>query len=935
VPACPTCGEETPERARFCPSCGAPLIAREPPREDLRKIVTVLFTDLKGSTSMGERLDSESLRQLMRRYFATMEAILERHGGTVEKFIGDAIMAVFGVPSVREDDALRAVRAAAEMRSALGDLNEALEARWGVRLRVRTGVNTGEVVAGDPSRGHGFVTGDAVNVAARLEQAATEDEILIGEDTLRLVRDAVQVTTVEPLELKGKAEPVPAYRLLSVEAGAPGFSRRLDSALVGREDELGGLRAALEKVTAERSCALVSVLGAAGVGKSRLTAEFVATLGDEATVLEGRCLPYGEGITFWPVGEVLKAAAGITEEDAPEQMREKLASLVGGAEEAEPILQRMEGVLGLADAASSPVEIFWAVRRLIEGLAADRPVVLVFDDVHWAESTFLDLVEYLATSSRDAPILVLVMGRTELLELRPGLAGITTDSLSLEPLSGSETRSLVENLLGGGELDPAVAEHVLAAGEGNPLFVEEFLRLLVEEGQIEQLDGRWRAAGELAAASTPPTIQALIAARLDRLATGERAVIECAAVIGKSFWPSAVRELAPPEARDDVESHLAALVRKQLLAAADGARFAGEEGLAFSHIVVRDVAYQAMLKAVRADLHARTATWLEETAGERAVEYEEILGYHLEQAHRYLVEVDPGDQRTADVAARAAARLASAGGRALARYDMPAAVSLLERASSLLAEDDPTRRDLALKLGIALAGSGQLTRVNTLLSERLAAERANRSFVVYHEPTGRQQTVFLDDGMTSVSVGRRPDNDIPLIWDTQVSRRHALMERLGDGWVLVDDGTSRNGSYLNGDRVEGRHALSDGDVLRFGDTVLLYRSPEPARPVPAAPVEPEGVTTFGDNPLAAIQLSDVERLVLGELRQAGGGSSTPSGRVSDEEIAERVAMSEDQLHAVVAALELKFGIEGPSDTQRRERLIVRAVNSGLASHPGA
>jgi class 3 adenylate cyclase len=272
VPACPTCGEETPERARFCPSCGAPLIAREPPREDLRKIVTVLFTDLKGSTSMGERLDSESLRQLMRRYFATMEAILERHGGTVEKFIGDAIMAVFGVPSVREDDALRAVRAAAEMRSALGDLNEALEARWGVRLRVRTGVNTGEVVAGDPSRGHGFVTGDAVNVAARLEQAATEDEILIGEDTLRLVRDAVQVTTVEPLELKGKAEPVPAYRLLSVEAGAPGFSRRLDSALVGREDELGGLRAALEKVTAERSCALVSVLGAAGVGKSRLTA---------------------------------------------------------------------------------------------------------------------------------------------------------------------------------------------------------------------------------------------------------------------------------------------------------------------------------------------------------------------------------------------------------------------------------------------------------------------------------------------------------------------------------------------------------------------------------------------------------------------------------------------------------------------------------------
>ena len=544
MPACPTCGEETPERARFCPSCGAPLIAREPPREDLRKIVTVLFTDLKGSTSMGERLDSESLRQLMRRYFATMEAILERHGGTVEvhrrrdhgrvrRAVGTRGRRAADRPRGRRD-ALGARRPQRGARGALG--RPAARAHRREHRRGRRG---------DPSRGHGFVTGDAVNVAARLEQAATEDEILIGEDTLRLVRDAVQVTAVEPLELKGKAEPVPAYRLLSVEAGAPGFSRRLDSALVGREDELGGLRAALEKVTAERSCALVSVLSAAGVGKSRLTAEFVATLGDDATVLEGRCLPYGEGITFWPVGEVLKAAAGITEEDAPEQMREKLASLVGGAEEAEPILQRMEGVLGLADAASSPVEI-WAVRRLIEGLAADRPVVLVFDDVHWAESTFLDLIEYLATSSRDAPILVLVMGRTELLELRPGLAGITTDS-SLEPLSGSETRSLVENLLGGGELDPAVAEHVLAAGEGNPLFVEEFLRLLVEEGRIEQRGGRWRAAGELAAASTPPTIQALIAARLDRLATGERAVIECAAVIGKSFWPSAVRELAPSE----------------------------------------------------------------------------------------------------------------------------------------------------------------------------------------------------------------------------------------------------------------------------------------------------------------------------------------------------------------------------------------------------
>ena len=348
-------------------------------------------------------------------------------------------------------------------------------------------------------------------------------------------------------------------------------------------------------------------------------------------------------------------------------------------------------------------------------------------------------------------------------------------------------------------------------------------------------------------------------------------MIECAAVIGKIFWPAAVAELAPSEARDDVaEPPRGARAASELLPTRSARASPARTGLAFSHLVVRDVAYQAMLKAVRADLHARTATWLEETAGERAVEYEEILGYHLEQAHRYLGRSTPATSAPPTSPRARRHGSASAGGRALARYDMPAAVSLLERASSLLAEDDPTRRDLALKLGIALAGSGQLTRVNTLLSERLAAERANRSFVVYHEPTGRQQTVFLDDGMTSVSVGRRPDNDIPLIWDTQVSRRHALMERLGDGWVLVDDGTSRNGSYLNGDRVEGRHALSDGDVLRFGDTVLLYRSPEPARPVPAAPVEPEGVTTFGDNPLAAIQL-------IGR-RAPRAGRAAPGGR---------------------------------------------------------
>src|SRR5580765_3838092 len=323
---CPSCGEENPDRFRLCGFCGTPLAVTRPPQE-VRKTVTVVFSDLKGSTDLGERLDSEALREVMTRYFDEMRGALERHGGTIEKYIGDAVMAVFGLPRIREDDALRAVRAAAEMRRRLAVLNDELETRWGVRLANRTGVNTGEVVAGDPTADQRLVVGDTVNVAARLEQAATENEVLVGEPTYRLVRDAVEVEPVEPLELKGKAQRVPAYRLISVKS-VEEVDRRRDSTLVGRTEELETLASELELVRSGGATRTVTLLAQAGVGKSRLIDEFARSVG-EVPVLRGRCLPYGRGITFWPVVDIVKQAAGIDEADTPAAAYAKIAELAG------------------------------------------------------------------------------------------------------------------------------------------------------------------------------------------------------------------------------------------------------------------------------------------------------------------------------------------------------------------------------------------------------------------------------------------------------------------------------------------------------------------------------------------------------------------------------------------------------------------------------
>jgi class 3 adenylate cyclase/tetratricopeptide (TPR) repeat protein len=716
-PTCTTCGAQSEPDARFCRSCGSPLTAEEPASSEARKVVTVVFTDLAESTALSQRLDPESLRHLMSRYFEEMQTVLVRHGGTVEKFIGDAVVAVFGIPRLHEDDGVRAVRAAVEMRETLAALNEEFERSFGTTLSTRTGVNTGEVVAGDPSFGQSFVIGDVANVAARLEQAAEPGEILIGESTYRLVREAVAVEETGPLTLKGVAAPIPAWRLLEVVPDAPGWGRRLDSTLIGRERELGLLENRFGRAAQAGTCELVTLMGTAGVGKSRLSNELLSRLGDRATVVEGRCLPYGEGITFFPVTAVLRDAAGIVDRDPPDVARQKLSSLLTSADDAALVGDRLSALLGLGPAAPGIQETFWAFRKLLEHLGKQRPLVVVFDDIHWGEPTFLDLLEYLVDWIQ-APVLVVCLARPELLETRPSWTAPRSNSalITLQPLSEAEIDGLIHNLVGGAELVVEARTRIAEVAEGNPLFVEELLRILVDDGLLTRVNGGWGVSGDLSAISIPPTIHALLTARIDRLEAEERAVAERASVVGRVFWWGALWALSPPSVEPRLTSLLQTLIRKELIRP-EPSELSQEDAFRFAHILIRDAAYHGIPKGLRAELHERLADWIEAAARQVAGEYEEIFGYHLEQAHRWLTELGPATGHAEELGRRAAAPLESAGRRAFARGDMPAAVNLLARASALLPKQDPERFEFLPELALALLETGDFARLEAVVEE--------------------------------------------------------------------------------------------------------------------------------------------------------------------------------------------------------------------------
>jgi class 3 adenylate cyclase len=618
-------------RRSTAPAAPVPLeperqIEQPVPRE-VRKTVTILFCDIVDSTGRGESTDPEVVRSRLARFFDQMKKLIEHHGGTVEKFIGDAVMAVFGVPMAHEDDALRACRAAIEMRGAMPAL--------GVEGRI--GLTTGEVVTGTEER---LATGDAVNVAARLEQAASPGEVLIGKPTLELAREALEVEPLEPLELKGKAQPVEAYRLKTVRESV---SRPAETPFVGREQELSTINATWERVFAERRCELFTIVGEAGVGKSRLVAEALASV--DSRVVQGRCLPYGEGITYWPVIGVIKQLDALPSDPAAAVA---IRSFLGDS----------------STEIASAEEIAWALRKLLEEQA---PLVVVFDDIQWGEDVFLDLLEHVALLAARCQILLLAMARPELADHRP----TWPISLRLEPLPNEAVEELI-----GPRVAAEVRERIAAAAGGNPLFVSEMLAMAEE------------APGEVA---VPPTLQALIAARLDQLDAAERVVLERGAVQGEVFHRGAVQALTPEETQ--VTPHLAALIRKGLIRT-DAPQLAGEDGFRFRHLLIRDAAYERLAKATRADLHERFATWLAERVG-NLVEPTEILGFHLEQAAGYKAELGQTDP---ELATRATGYLATAGRRALWRGDKRAAAPLLERALNLTR---PLKLDIHLELDLA------------------------------------------------------------------------------------------------------------------------------------------------------------------------------------------------------------------------------------------
>ena len=764
---CRTCGRENPAGARFCSSCGSTLVASRPSR----KIVTVLFADVVRSTAFGEEVDAELVRQVLSRWYGEMRTVIQQHGGTVEKFAGDEVMAVFGVPVVHEDDALRAVRAATQMRERLRALNDELRTTRGLELRARIGVNTGEVVAGDPATGETFVTGDAVNVARRLEQAAAPDEILIGKATYPLVKDAVTVGPLQTFPAKGKRDAVARLRLDEVGAAERGVARRMDAPFVGRELELRTVFEAFKRSNAASTCTLFTVLGAAGIGKSRLVAEFVDAVGDDASVLRGHCLPYGEGITYWPLAEAVAQAAGLRTDESLDEARNRIAALFA-SEDASALADEIAQLLGLSDATISPHGASRAVSTLFARLAADRPLVVIFEDLERAENGFLDLIEHVADAPQRRPMLILCVARPELLDVRPAWRDRTSEgsTLVLEPLDDEETRALIRRLLADAPIDESATARIAEAAGGNPLYAEQYVAMLVAEGQLTRAGALWTASGDLSSLAIPPTIQAVLGARIDLLGAHERRVLERAAVEGKVFHLAAV---TAGEADGDLELVTAELVRKGLIRAAEPL-FVGEEAYEFRHALIRDAAYAAIPKEVRADLHRRFASWLESSAGAGAWQHDELIGYHLEQAYLLRSRLGLADDRARDLGTSASRRLGAAGRRALAREDQRAARNLLQRAIAV-APDPAARAELLPHLGEALMRTGDLK----------AAQQA------YEE--GVEAALVQDDRRLEAlaRLGRakvRTHIDPIAAWNDAAREREyaiGLLEDSGDDWALA------------------------------------------------------------------------------------------------------------------------------------------------------
>ncbi len=677
---CDSCGQPLPADARFCPACGAAATITSSGTGDERKLVTILFADVTGSTALGEQLDPEHMREVLDRFFAAMRDEIEGEGGTVEKFIGDAVMAAFGVPTAHEDDPTRAVRAATRMLRRLDDVNASLMQSHDVMLQIRIGVNTGEVLAStDPRPGEAMVTGDTVNAAARLQSAAEPGTVVIGERTARGARGSFHLEALGPLELKGKAQPVNAFVVgeeleQASGRGIPG----LHAPIVGRDSELELLRSIYRRAVTEGRPNLVTIYGDAGVGKSRLTQEFLVWLEgiDPAPrTLRGRCLPYGDGITYWPLSEILKSTASVLDTDSPHLALEKIAKVSDDVLTDDVTSDRARTTAALAytvgvedpsfrfgdmDPRDVRVEIHAAWRSFFSALGAAAPTIAIVEDIHWADAALLDLLDELAESVTGS-VVFLCPARPELTSRRPEWGGGRRNfsSISLDPLGRDEAEHLIRALLAIDDLPDGVRSRILERGEGNPFFLEEILRHLIDGGHVLFEAGRWRAAAAVAEVEIPDTVQGVLVARIDLLEPAAKRLLQGAAVVGRDFWPGPARLLGSGDA-DDVEATLRVLRDRDLIVSRLSSRISGEREYTFKHVLTRDVAYESLPHRERPAAHARVAAWIEETAGDRVGEFNELLAYHFSTAARAAREGGTNDAESERLRSKAFAYLLDA-----------------------------------------------------------------------------------------------------------------------------------------------------------------------------------------------------------------------------------------------------------------------------------
>jgi class 3 adenylate cyclase/tetratricopeptide (TPR) repeat protein len=858
MPVCQRCGEDNPARARFCLACAAPLAAPSAPRREERKVVSVLFCDLVGFTSRAERLDVEDVRGVLAPYYARLRAELERFGGTVEKFIGDAVMALFGAPAAHEDDPERAVRAALSIREAIAELNEQDP---DLDLHVRVGVTTGEALVAldaQPAEGEAMAAGDVVNTAARLQATAPVDGILVDETTWRATDRQISYQPATAVQAKGKADPVRVWQALAARSSlGVDVAQEGRAPLVGRERELDLLADTLARARSEQTPQLVTLVGVPGIGKSRLVFELLQLVEAEPELItwrQGRCLPYGEGVALWALGEIVKAQAGILETDPASQADAKLTRTVADLIPDEPevawVTGQLRPLVGLpGDVETSGdrrAEAFAAWRRFVEAVAEQGPTVLVVEDLHWADEVLLDFLDHLVDWAADVPLLLVATARPELLGRRPGWGGGKPNSaiVSLAPLSEADTARLVGGLLGQAVLPAETQAALLMRAGGNPLYAEEYVRMLADRGFLRRAGGVWRldATDRL---PLPETVQGIIAARLDTLSPEEKGLLQDAAVLGKVGWLGALAALGDLP-RFTVEQRLHALERRELLRRERRSQVAGERQYAFRHVLVRDVAYSQLPRSARADRHRRAAQWIEALSPDRAEDRAELLAHHYQAALQFG---RAAGQDTALLAERARLALREAGDHALDLNAFAAAARWYAAALELWPPTDPELPRLLFRLGraryyadeaggdalaeardqlLAAGDSETAAEAEALLghlawsqghSER-ASEHLRRAAAMIDSPEPSRSKAFVQ-AMLSGFLGHSGQ----LREAVQVGRQALrTAEALG-----LEEGQARALGYIGGARVAGGDLGGLADVERAVTIAVKANSPYSAQ----------------------------------------------------------------------------------------------------------